>query len=159
MLPLLLTPIPPSYMVVPKSNIANTHISKNLMSSNIENTKARPDDTALSIQQGCPPSCASTDSSHSSFPSLMDDSPPSDCEYMEWVAAQNNIDIVADNAPPFTGLQKYDFTMLPSLTPCAPHKNAPNDLSVMRAPRRRKFPVHSNTWLQISSYTMKKRYK
>ena len=30
----------------------------------------------------------------------MDDSPPSDCDYAEQVAAQNNMDIVADNAPP-----------------------------------------------------------
>jgi len=71
------------------------------MSPNIENTKARPDDITLSIQQGYPPSCASTESSHSSSSSLMDDSPPLDCDYAEWVAAQNNIDIVNDNAPPF----------------------------------------------------------
>ena len=30
---------------------------------------------------------------------------------------------------------------------------------VMRAPRRRKFPARSNTWLWISSHTMKTRYK
>jgi len=96
----LLTPISPSYMVVPESNIANTHNSKKLMSPNIENTKARPDDTALSIQRGCPPSCASTESSCSSSLSLMDDSPPSDCNYAERVAVQNNMDIVNNNAPP-----------------------------------------------------------
>ena len=64
--PLLLTPIPPSYMVVPESNIANTHYSKKLMNPNVDSTKARPDDTALSIQRGHPPSCMSTESSHSS---------------------------------------------------------------------------------------------
>ena len=68
---LLLTPIPPSYMVAPKSNIVNTHNSKKLMSPNFKNTNARPDDTALSIQRGCPPSCVSTESSCSSSPSLM----------------------------------------------------------------------------------------
>ena len=86
-------------MVVPESSIANTHNSKKLMSPNFENTKARPDDTTLSIQKVHPPFCASTESSHSSFPSLMDDSPPSDCDYAERVATQNNMDIVADNAP------------------------------------------------------------
>ena len=50
----LLTPIPPSYMVAPKSSIVNTHNSKKLMSPNFENTKARPDDTTLSIQKGRP---------------------------------------------------------------------------------------------------------
>jgi len=29
----------------------------------------------------------------------MDDLPPLDCNYAEQVAAQNNMDIVADNAP------------------------------------------------------------
>ena len=86
-------------MVAPESNIANTHTSKKLMSPNFENTIARPDDTALSIQRDCPPSHASTESSCSLSPSLMDDSPPSDCDYAERVAAQNNMDIEADNAP------------------------------------------------------------
>ena len=96
----LLTPIPPSYMVAPESNIANTHTSKKLMSPNFENTIAKPDDTALSIQRGRPPSRASTESSCSSSPSLMNDSPPSDCDYAERVAAQNNINIKTDNTPP-----------------------------------------------------------
>ena len=56
----------------------------------------------------------------------MDDSPPLDCDYAEWVTAQNNMDIVADNAPPSTGPQKYDFTMPPSQTPCASHEDALN---------------------------------
>ena len=59
----LLTPIPPSYMVVPESNIANTHNSKKPMSPNFENTIARPDNTALSIQRGRSPSRVSTKSS------------------------------------------------------------------------------------------------
>jgi len=79
----LLTLILPSYMVAPESNIANTHTSKKLMSPNFENTIARPDDTALSIQRDCPSSHTSTQSSHSSSPSLMDNSPPSDCDYPE----------------------------------------------------------------------------
>jgi len=85
-------------MVAPKSSIANTHNSKKLMSPNFKNTKARPDDTALSIQKIHPPSHVSTESSHSSSPSLMDDSPPSDCDYAEQVTTQNNMDIMADNA-------------------------------------------------------------
>ena len=86
-------------MVAPESNIANTHNSKKPMSPNFENTIARPDDTALSIQRGHPPSRTSTESSRSLSPSLMDNSPPSDCNYAERVAAQNNMDIEADNAP------------------------------------------------------------
>ena len=97
------------------------------MNPNVESTKARPDDTALSIQRGRPPSHASTESSRSSSPSLMDDSPPSDCDYAEPVAAQNNMDIVADNAPSTAGSQRYDFTMPPSQTPRAPHEGTPND--------------------------------
>ena len=57
------------------------------------------DNTALSIQRGHLLSHASTESFHSSSPSLMDDLPPLDCNYAEQVAAQNNMDIVADNAP------------------------------------------------------------
>jgi len=116
-------------MVAPKSNIANTHTSKKLMSPNFENTIARPDDTALSIQRGCPPSCASTQSFRSSSPSLIDDSPPLDCDYAKRVAVQNNIDIVADNAPPSASPQKYNFAMPPSQTPRAPHEDALNKLS------------------------------
>jgi len=56
----------------------------------------------------------------------MDDSPPSDCDYTKRVTAQNNMDIVADNAPPSAGPQKYNFAMPPSQTPCAPHENALN---------------------------------
>ena len=41
----LLTPIPPSYMVVPKSNIANTHSFKKPINPNVNNTRVRPDDT------------------------------------------------------------------------------------------------------------------
>ena len=107
-------------MVAPENNIANTHTSKKLMSPNFENTIARPDDTALSIQRGHPPSRASTESSCSSSPSLMNNSPPSDCDYAERVAAQNNIDIETDNAPPPAGPQKYDFAMPPSQMPRAP---------------------------------------
>ena len=116
-------------MVAPKSNIANTYTSKKLMSPNFENTIARPDDTALSIQRGCLLSCASTQSSRSSSLSLMDDLPPSDCDYTEQVAAQNNMDIVADNAPPSAGPQKYDFAIPPLQTPHAPHENALNEPS------------------------------
>jgi len=47
---LLLTPILPFCMVVPESNIANIHSFYKPMNPNIENTKVRPDNTALSIQ-------------------------------------------------------------------------------------------------------------
>jgi len=57
----------------------------------------------------------------------MDDSPPLDYDYAERVVAQNNMDIVADNAPPSTGPQKYNFAMLPSQTPRAPHKDVLNE--------------------------------
>ena len=102
-------------MVVPKSNIANTHTFKKRISPNFENTTARPDDTALSIQRGCPPSRASTESSHSSSPSLMDDSLPSDCDYAERVAVQNNMDIVDNNAP-------HPLAPGSTTSPCCPRK-------------------------------------
>jgi len=69
------------------------------MNPNVKSTKVRPDNTTLSIQQDCPPFYVSTESSCSSFPSLIDDLPPLDCNYAEKVAAQNNMDIVADNTP------------------------------------------------------------
>jgi len=36
------------------------------------------------------------------------------------------MDIVADNAPPSAGPQKYNFAMPPSQTPCAPHEDVLN---------------------------------
>ena len=86
-------------MVVPESNIADIHSSSKPINPNVENTKARPDNTALNIQRGHPPSHTSTESSHSLFPSLIDDLLPSYCNYTERVTVQNNMDIVADNAP------------------------------------------------------------
>jgi len=59
----------------------------------------------------------------------MDDSPPSDCDYAERVAAQNNMDIVVNNVPPSTGPQKYDFAMPPLQMPRALHEDALNELS------------------------------
>jgi len=70
-------------MVAPESSIVNTHNSKKLMSPNFKNTKARLDDTTLSIQKVCPPFHANTESSHSSSPFLMDNSPSSDYDYAE----------------------------------------------------------------------------
>jgi len=60
----------------------------------------------------------------------MDDSPPSECDYAERVAMQNNMDIVADNAPSTAGPQKYDFAMPPSQTPRAPHEGTSNNPSL-----------------------------
>jgi len=128
---LFLTPILPSCMVVPGSNIANIHSSSKPMNPNVKNTKARPDNTALSIQCGRPPSHMSTESSHSSFPSLIDDLLPLDCNYTERVTVQNNMDIVADSAPSTASPQRYNFTMLPSQTLCAPHEGVPIDPSLM----------------------------
>jgi len=153
----LLTPILPSYMVAPKSSIANTHNSKKLMSPNFKNTKARPDNTTLSIQKGRPLSQASTESSHSSSPSLMDDSPPSDYDYAKRVAAQNNMDIMADNAPPSNDPQKYNFAMLPSQMPHAPHKDVPNEPSpadnfnIVRATGH-KAPGESSVNITVCNY-------
>jgi len=59
----------------------------------------------------------------------MDDSPPLDCDYAERVAAQNNMDIVADNTPPSAGPQKYDFAMPPLQMPRAPHEDTLNQPS------------------------------
>jgi len=118
-------------MVVPESNIANTHYSKKLMNSNVNSTKARPDNTALSIQRGCSPSCVSTKSSHSSPPSLMDNSPPLDCNYAEQVAVQNNMDIEVDNAPSATSPLRYELAMPPLQTPHTPHEDTPNNGSAI----------------------------
>jgi len=52
------------------------------MNPNVENTKARPDDTVLSIQCSHPSSHVSSKSSHSSSPSLMDDLPPLEYDYV-----------------------------------------------------------------------------
>jgi len=124
-----------------------THTSKKRMSPNFENTTARPDNTALSIQRGCPPSHASTESSHSSSPSLIDDSPPSDCDYAERVAVQNNMDIVDDNTPPSAGSWKYDFAMPPSQTPHAPHEDTLNEpSSPMVIPYSTNVPADPNLW-------------
>ena len=59
----------------------------------------------------------------------MDDLPPSDCDYTKQVAAQNNMNIMADNTPLSAGPQKYDFAMPPLQTPRASHKDALNELS------------------------------
>ena len=59
----------------------------------------------------------------------MDDLPPSDCDYTKQVAAQNNMNIMADNTPLSAGHQKYDFAMPPLQTPRASHKDALNELS------------------------------
>ena len=40
---------------------------------------------------------------------------------------ENNMDIVADNAPSTASSQRYDFAMPPLQTPCAPHEGAPNN--------------------------------
>jgi len=56
----------------------------------------------------------------------MDNSPPSECDYAEQVAAQNNMDIMADNTPSTSGSLTYDFAMLPLQTPHAPHEGASN---------------------------------
>jgi len=57
----------------------------------------------------------------------MDNLSPSDCDYAEQVAVQNNMDIVADNALATTSSQRYDFAMLPLQTPCASHEGVPNN--------------------------------
>ena len=72
---------------------------------------------------------------------------------------QNNMDIVADNTPPSTSPQKYDFAMLPSLTPRAPHEDMPNDPSpadnfntspepspLMVIPYSTNLPADPNLW-------------
>ena len=110
---MLLTPIPPSCMIVPKSTIVNIQVSstKLTMNANIENTKARLNDTALSIWHSHPSSYVSTESSCSSSPSPMDNLPPSEYNYAERVAAQNNIDIEADNTTSTSGPLIYDFAV------------------------------------------------
>ena len=125
---MLLTPIPPSCMVAPKSTIANIQVSstKLTINTNIENTKARLDDTALSIWYSRLSSCVSTESFCSLSPSSMNNSPPLKYNYAEQVVAQNNIDIEADNTISTSGPLMYDFAMPPSQTSCAPHKKVPN---------------------------------
>ena len=111
-------------------------VSSKPMNPNIENIKSRPDNTALSIQRSCPPSRASTESSRSSSPSLMDNSLPSECDYAEQVAAQNNMDIMADNTPSTSGSLTYDFAtrerlIPPLLTTSICHWNPPHPQSFL----------------------------
>jgi len=60
----------------------------------------------------------------------MDESPPLDCDYAERVAAQNNMDIKANNASPPAGPQKYSFAMPPSQAPRVPHEDVLNEPSL-----------------------------
>ena len=83
------------------------------MNPNIDNTKARPDDTALNIRRGRLSSRASTESSPSSSPSLMDDSPPLECDYAECVAAQNMEVEVSHTSPLPSNISLYDFSLPP----------------------------------------------
>jgi len=89
----------------------------------------------------------------------MDDSPPSDCDYAKRVAAQNNMGIVADNAPLSNNSQKYNFAMLSSQTPHASHKDVPNEpfptdnfntppepFSPMVIPYSTNVPANPNLW-------------
>jgi len=89
----------------------------------------------------------------------MDDSPPSDCDYAERVAAQNNMDTEADNAPSPDGPQKYNFAVPLSQAPCALHEDALNDPSpadnlIMSQepslpiviPYSANIPANSNLW-------------
>jgi len=67
----------------------------------LEKTTARPDDTAFNIQHGCPLSRISTGGPHSTSSSPMDDSsPPSEMDYAECVAANNNMDVEEANPSP-----------------------------------------------------------
>ena len=123
---LLLIPIPPSCVVVPKSTIANIlnpseRITINL---NTEHTKARPDDNAPNIQCGCPTS----KSSHCTS-SMNNLSPPLEYDYAERVATQNNMNIEANTSLPLV-TPLYNFILPPSLTPHAFYEKAPNSAAI-----------------------------
>jgi len=128
---LLLTPILLFCIVAPESTIANIKISstKLAMNLNIENTKARPNDTAFNIQHDCLLSRMSTKSSHSSFSSLMNNLPLLECNYAKWVVAQNNMNIEVTNTSSIFGLLLYDFTIPPLQTPYVFYKKMPNSIS------------------------------
>jgi len=128
---LLLTPILLFCIVAPESTIANIKISstKLAMNLNIENTKARPNDTAFNIQHDCLLSRMSTKSSHSSFSSLMNNLPLLECNYAKWVVAQNNMNIEVTNTSSIFGLLLYDFTIPPLQTPYVFYEKMPNSIS------------------------------
>ena len=100
------------------------------MNPNIDNTKARPDDTALNIRRGRLSSCASTESSPSSSPSLIDDSPPSECDCAERVAAQNNMEVEVSHTSPLpSNIPSYDFSLPPSQPPRVSNEEVLNPAS------------------------------
>jgi len=72
------------------------------MNPNIEQTIARPDDTALNIPRGRSNDRANSKVPRSMSPSPMDDSStPSEGDYAERVAAQNNMEVeVSHTSPP-----------------------------------------------------------
>jgi len=134
----LLTPIPPSCMVAPKSNIANIHNSPKFMNPNVESTKARPDDTALSIQRGRPPH------EHRELSQLI----PLPHGWFATIRMQlcwasrsaKKYGHSGRQRPPSAGSQRYDFARPPLQTPHAPHKGAPNNPPLLTMLTRHRNP-------------------
>lgn len=77
------------------------------MNHNAEQTTARPDDTAFNIQRGRPTTRAADSSTRSTSSSPMDDeSTPSECDYAERVAAQNNMEVEVSLTSPLRTYQR-----------------------------------------------------
>jgi len=52
-----------------------------------------------------------------------------ECNYTEWVAAQNNMNIEVTNTSSIFGLLLYDFTIPPLQTPYVFYEKMPNSIS------------------------------
>ena len=88
---------------------------------NTNSTNERPEDDAYNIQRGRSLSRISADGPRSNSPSPMDDSPPSEIDYAEIVASENNIEMSAIG--PLTSsnnlAQSFNFALPPSQPPRA----------------------------------------
>jgi len=97
------------------------------MNPNIEQTIARPDDTALNIPRGRSNDRANSKVPRSMSPSPMDDSStPSEGDYAERVAAQNNMEVEVSHTSPPSNIPSYDFSLPPSQPPRAFNEEALN---------------------------------
>lgn len=97
---------------------------------NLDYTLERPADTAVNIQRDRPTSRVSVGGPRSTSSSPMDSSPPSEMDCAECVCAQNNMDVVSDNAPspPIQNApdRTFDFALPASRPACGNSMEALN---------------------------------
>ena len=124
-------------MVAPESNLANIqsasvmHRVPNNPPSNQPPSSyfARPDNTAVNIQWGRPISRASVGGPQSPSPSPMDSSAPSDMDYAERVAIQNNMDVDETTIKDPQSQEPHEESMQPPISApthlCSPSEAVP----------------------------------